>query len=1046
LEFGYRPEDDPKGLVLQHFDATVKSKRQIVVKPGIVLESGATLTLLFDPPAPDPTDPDLSNINFIQSTAYDDFGRKVGETRSYYDEKGRSIQTQSRSLSKGVILATETEYDAYGRPALTTLPAPVASEVKETTLECGEELVTIQDIQFGYKAQFNVNRDGKNYDVEDYDRYFTFNSSNNPLDQTRVNDPAPVGNTTEGTLGWYYSQNNGSASANSQMNEPLTAITDYPYSRTIYHEDGKGMTKGATIPGDAYAMGQGHIPLQDHLPVTASDAFLQEYLDIREDELGIPATNRAGAIDRTYRQYAVDPDGRQSIVYVSGDGQGLISLYFGTNDTTDAPILKSYEFYNDRGQQVCRITPNGVRQYESGVAYADIDKTTYEYNWKGFLTAVNEPDAGRSEFRYARDGRVRFSQDAEQKERGAFSYTDYDGSLRPIESGEYAPNASGTYQWDNQELLALLNEQGASGQLSDEQGRKVSVKTTRFDVPVSLPEGYESFQQNFVMGAVSSSSYSGDGQEPTVSSYFSYDERGRTEWMLQEIAGLGTKLIEYRYDENSNVKEVAYQRGQPDAYFHYYEYDADTRLKSVYSGVTAPQYNALEEITNRNHLTHQAGYDYYLTGALKEVFLPQVNQTQVFTYTVDGKLKGINWNTPSGLGQSETVEDDAFGMVLDYHPNDYASSVIPANAGISNTAAPDQYSGNIKAQQWHSPVDGNQTKAYAYEYDKRQQLKTAQFGGATGGVFSPSNDYRVEISGYDENGNIKALVRNGENGQVLHDLAYYYQENTNRLDSVYNNGKLLGKYVYDEIGRLMYKQENNKEFYYDYNVMSRVTGVFRDSLKAQPVLTNEYDDRGFRLSKTVYDTTTHQPTFRTWYVRHLDGTEVSVYVENIKDQKVPLVYEVPIKGASRLGFYRPVEQMNLYEFKDHLSNVRAVIGATETVNYLATMEDFNEVEEAPYFELKKVVTVASHLNHTADANASKAVRINNALDADKSPIGAGQTLSVFTGDTIRAKVFAKYEDFDGSQNNVMPLMADYLSSNLKEVTSLEGAGKVFNGL
>ncbi|MEM9341059.1 MAG: hypothetical protein AAGA66_20165, partial [Bacteroidota bacterium] len=47
LEFGYRPEDDPKGLVLQHFDATVKSKRQIVVKPGIVLESGATLTLLF---------------------------------------------------------------------------------------------------------------------------------------------------------------------------------------------------------------------------------------------------------------------------------------------------------------------------------------------------------------------------------------------------------------------------------------------------------------------------------------------------------------------------------------------------------------------------------------------------------------------------------------------------------------------------------------------------------------------------------------------------------------------------------------------------------------------------------------------------------------------------------------------------------------------------------------------------------------------------------------------------------------------------------------
>ncbi|MEM9337915.1 MAG: RHS repeat-associated core domain-containing protein [Bacteroidota bacterium] len=1025
--FGYEPRNDPDGLILEHFAATIKSRRQIVLKPGIVLESGAELILDYDLPEVNPADPDLSR-NFVDARSYNEYGEVVAASRSYYDKRGRPIQTQVKNLSENVILASETHYDAYDRAALQTLPAPVnPADLPPEIDDCTQPLKGNNDfrLDFAYREGFT------DYPATSWD-----------LEKTTTPDPVP--SQLDETVGKYYSLNNASV-ANERIKEPLTAATSYPYTRTLYNEDGSGEVIGSTRPGDEYTPGSGHVALQKQLKVAVDDPYLLAYLNIRRDELKLRAVT-TGLDMRFVRQYVSDEDGRKGITYVDQGEHAIISLYYGTEDTTDAPVLKSYQFYDERGRNICNITPNGVRQYESGKAYQDIDKTTYEYNWKGFLMAINEPDAGRSEFRYARDGRIRFSQDAEQKKRGAFSYTDYDRLLRPVESGEYAPNASGTYQWDSQELLALLNEWGASGQLSGEQGTKVSVKITRFDVPVSLPEGYESFQQNFVMGAVSSSSYLGDGQQPTVTSYFSYDERGRTEWMLQDIEGFGTKLLEYRYDENSNVREVAYQRGQPDAYFHYYEYDADTRLRAVYSGITAPRYNAQEEITNRDQLTHQAGYDYYLTGALKEMTLPQVHQKQVFTYTVDGKLKGINWNTPDvALGSQEGVEHecDAFGMVLNYHANDYQSAAISSSPLA--VGKPNQYSGNIQAQQWHSPVDGNQTKAYAYDYDERQQLTSAQFGsvsplgGGQGEVFNATNDYRVEISGYDENGNIEALVRNGENGEVIADYQYVYVPNKNMLDKVTNSsGELLADFTYDKIGRLVLLEEKEDTLAFKYNAMQLTEAVYADSTQTKPLVTFEYDDRGFRLSKTSYDTVDHQPTWKTWYVRDLSGSVVSIYVQNLEKESDPTPYEVPIYGAARLGHYKPVADTTstaYYELKDHVGHVRAVMGGAQTVSYLATTESENASDETPFFEINRRVPVSKFINHTPDEMlleetgiANEAIRINNALDAHPNPVDGGIMLRVFPGDTVRSSVYAKYEDFDETNTKAVIDLATHLAN------------------
>ena len=1023
LEFGYRPEQDPNQLVLQHFAATIKSKKKIIVKPGIVLESGAELFLEYTEPGLPPDEPDLDR-NFTELITYDDYGQVTGAQRSYFDARGRAIQTQSKTLAGGAILASERRYDAYDRPALHTLPAPLtASEVPGGDADdCPE--VPGEELRFAYRDDFAP------YPPERFD----LNKRLNP-------DPMP--GSEPGTLGWYYGNGNGQAPTE-RLNEPLTAHTDYPYSRTLYAEDGSGRVLGTTRPGDAHKPGSGKLATQDPNAVDEDDVHLSAYLALREQAFSLPApTVRAGQFTK---QVATDEDGRKSEVYLDRDGQAIITLYYGIQPGMPAssPILKSYQFYNLRGQLIASLTPNGVAQHEQGVPYADLDKTTYAYNWKGFLTQMSETDAGRTDYRYARDGRLRFSQNAEQRSRGAFSYTHYDETLRPVESGEYAPGGAGT-TFDSEAMNKLLNERSDQGRLSG--GSYRSVTTTVYDEAIA---GLGR-QQQFVMGAVSSTSYTPDGTLPSVSSYYSYDERGRLTWLLQDIPALGDastpseKLLEYRYGPQGNVQEVAYQRGEDDQYYHYFAYDADSRLFKVFSGTTAPTYNAQQEITNREVLTQQAYYSYYLHGPLKRLELSAVHQGLDYTYTVDGKLKALN-------GASQTLDpgkdyNDVFGTQLDYHANDFASSAFNPTSVTTGTA---QYSGNIRAQQWHNPVDGHQSKAYGFAYDQRQQLQQATFGAVntTGGSFTTSQDYRLSGLTYDKNGNIEALRRSGEQGQTLHDLTYYYAEHTNRLDSVYHQGSLFGKYAYDAVGRLVHKQEQGEDFYYAYNALNLVTGVFADEArKSQPVLVNTYDDRGFRLSKTLHDST-YQESFTIWYVRDAAGQEVSVYVDNEQDTTPAIQYEVPLYGSSRLGMYRPVEQLSLYEVKDQLGSVRAVVGGRSEESFLATAESeragsgAEPYNEEDYFTDIKRVTVADHLNHTLDnivAGADEAIRINNDQDETTQPIGTALMREVFAGDTLSAEVYVKYEYFPEGSGSSLTVLSTYLAGAFGLPATGEGA-------
>ena len=993
-------------LITEVFPVQATSARRVIVKPGMVLASGATLTLqILDDEAGLPASNEQEN--YVLQKTYDEFGRMTGAAMTYFDGMGRPVQNQYVDIGTGQFMTSETLYDGFGRSSINTLTAPTGENPVDA--DCPDfPLEENAWVAFERKPDFVTTADGSDLQAA----------------AIEAGNAVPVVQGPAGTLGHYYS---------TASPEPLVANTQYPFVQEVPENDGTGAIRSTVPPGDFYrdngtprnvaSVEQKKVYFQAG---SYDRTVLDEYLSLFAEEF--PSRNLSLDIinERFAKSEYTDADGRKSHVYQDREGRQVANSIEVTQG-----LLASYVLHDTRGRLVAGITPNGASQFRSGVPYDSIDKTTYEYNFEGFLLAMNETDAGRTEYRYARDGRIRFSQNAEQRERGAYSYTDYDQALRPIESGELTNMAGTAYQWDSPDLLAMLDAFGEPGQVPAGGTRKQYVITTKYDLPAQLPGGYTHLDQHFVTGNVSSTGYNtfpgGNGQ--TSKTYYSYDERGRVDWMLQEISGLGSKLLEYTYDAAGNVKEVAYQRDSADQYYHYYEYDKDIRLAHVFSGTTAPQYNALLEITNRTALTQQATYHYYLHGPLQRMVLPAVQQGLDYTYTIDGKLKAINGYDPSADPGNDN--NDAFGMSLDYHANDYRSAGVAVQTGMSNlpAGAKEQYSGNIRTQKWHSPVDGNQTKAYAYSYDQRQQLTDADFGAVDiqANAFVASPDYRVDVPGYDDNGNIERLVRNGENGRVLHDLTYQYEPKTNRLDKVLQGDTVLLDYTYNALGQLVEQRRGAEAMYMTYDVTGKVTAVHKDEARSTAIVTFDYDDRGFRLSKTTYDSL-HQPAWKTWYVRDGSGAVLSIYVQNLTAAGEPIQYEVPVYGSGRVGMYRPLDQANYYELKDHLGNVRVVIGGSTSVDYLATMEAYRDSLENPYFERNKVVTVADHLNHTPDSLANKAVRINNVLDQEPNAVGAGITLRVFPGDTLRAQVFAKYEDFDNSTNNVIPALAGYLGT------------------
>jgi len=310
----------------------------------------------------------------------------------------------------------------------------------------------------------------------------------------------------------------------------------------------------------------------------------------------------------------------------------------------------------------------------------------------------------------------------------------------------------------------------------------------------------------------------------TCAGHYHYDIHGNVDTLLQDNQQLSListalqpqrfKKIIYDYDLISgNVNLVSYQDGEPDAFYHFYEYDADNRIIAVYSS-NYPQKNALININTVSSSPlwdNDAKYFYYAHGPLARVeYGDNKVQGMDYAYTLQGWIKGVNSNTldtardmgkDGAIGSVNSIfAKDAFGYTLNYHTNDYKAidglkwntatnrfESIIAGSDLNNSRN-DLFNGNITSMvttivpptlpKSDSVAFSPLPQGTAYRYDQLNRLVEMKawqnlnpITNTWGSGLAYSGMYNNKFT-YDANGNILSQLRKDQSGTAINNLTY----------------------------------------------------------------------------------------------------------------------------------------------------------------------------------------------------------------------------------------------------------------------------------
>jgi RHS repeat-associated protein len=667
------------------------------------------------------------------------------------------------------------------------------------------------------------------------------------------------------------------------------------------------------------------------------EAFKQNYLKAALE-----------GIDETLTQTSVDKEYQYTLYYYDQAGnlvqtvppQGFVDrlkLSAAENKIIDA--LRKEQPENELNTiNALKVAPNNQLQ------------TQYRYNSLNQLVWQKTPDGGQTRFAYDELGRIIASQNAKQISNSQYSYTRYDALGRIFEAG----------QLKTKNGVALnIND---NGRLEIAGGDLVPVDAVDVNInfPYNIADATEQVTKTIYDNPVKDTqswftAYGSDNSHKRVTAvlyfdtltsqaatasyangvFYDYDVHGNVKELVHHINNnpkltsmrADTKKVVYDYDLISgNVNKVTYQPNSPkDQFIHRYEYDADNRIKQVYTSKD----NIIWE--------KEANYLYYDHGPLARV---EVGDKQVqgldYIYTLQGWLKGVNseriGTAYDAGGDGLSVAQDAFGFALNYYTGDYKSRFSNTNdASIfsysNDTALLKQntslYNGNIKEMVTSlTNLSGNPipTQYNYYQYDQLNRIKEMtsksisydQNWNANPAIDSYQSNYT-----YDRNGNLQTLFSSASlNGVItpMDQLTYNYNSGTNQLrrvndaiaNGVFTNGAANDtsldidnqtneeNYEYDNIGQLT--KDKQEGISIDWRVDGKVRSVTKNN---GTVISFEYDGLGNRIAKTV---TTPTKATTTYYERDAQGNVLSTY-EMIKQGSQTEYYlvEHDIYGSSRLG-------------------------------------------------------------------------------------------------------------------------------------------------
>ena len=270
---------------------------------------------------------------------------------------------------------------------------------------------------------------------------------------------------------------------------------------------------------------------------------------------------------------------------------------------------------------------------------------------------------------------------------------------------------------------------------------------------------------------------------------------------------------------------------------------------------------------------------------------------------------------------------DVFSSSIQYYPGDYRPVSGSDFFNVLSNDAVSLYNGNISALTtglYHC----DETLLKLFRYDKLNRIKrmrTASRWFWDYGWSSVSDNFSATYT-YDWNGNLLSLRRKNENGQLMHDINYWYLDSTkNRLDSITAAGILPSRYQYDALGNLV--RDKAEGLTVGWNAMGKVDSICRNGNLLSRF---RYSPTGQRQMKMAGGDT-------IFYIHDATGNVMCVY--RLQDDTLKAT-ERYLYGSKRLGMlghqvwitatksgFHDLNTIGTrtYELTDHLGNVTATL-------------------------------------------------------------------------------------------------------------------------
>jgi hypothetical protein len=228
-------------------------------------------------------------MNWIYSRVFTE-GNRMSEQITYANELNQTRQTQSYMKSNGKSLIAQTVSDYSGRPAVSTIPVPVAGGLT------------------GYKEKLASNSQNKPYSADDFDK------------DSNYKNPSPV---NSGGFYDYYSDVN-----------PDYSIPDaqgFPYTRTLFENTSTGRPLEQSGVGKTHAIGN----IIDEKGRTVKTY----YSNPSDEELLRIFGNEAPKASSVLKTVTVDANNTTSVAYASNEGNVIATcMAYSEDDTLLSPL------------------------------------------------------------------------------------------------------------------------------------------------------------------------------------------------------------------------------------------------------------------------------------------------------------------------------------------------------------------------------------------------------------------------------------------------------------------------------------------------------------------------------------------------------------------------------------------------------------------------------------------------------------------------------------------------------------------------------------